>query len=233
MVNEYFIRIRGKVQGPLGEYRLQMMARRGQFSRFHEISLDGESWVQAEEYPQLFSVATPAAVADREDHADQEVEPAEPLITASSGWPGQSGVEWYYLRGGQEFGPVDTQEVRALLGSGRLSPNDLARSNDMAGSVPICTIPALIFAADGRADEDIYRPRLAPLAMLSLISALLWLVGIGSLLAIICGGIAVQQINDSDGRLTGKGLAATGILIGVCSLIITVVVGGAVLLQNL
>ena len=74
--------------------------------------------------------------------------------------------------------------------------------------------------------------RLSPTAAISFGFALLWLAGVGDVLAILFGVIAIQQIHDSQGRLSGKGIALAAILIGICSLVATVVVGAALLLGN-
>ena len=59
MMEQYWIRVRGQVKGPFEEEQLQALVRRGQLSRIHEISADGDSWLRAEEYPQLFLSAVP------------------------------------------------------------------------------------------------------------------------------------------------------------------------------
>ena len=44
MATSYFIRLRGNVQGPFDAERLRQLARRGQFTRLHEVSTDGQEW---------------------------------------------------------------------------------------------------------------------------------------------------------------------------------------------
>jgi len=51
----YFVRIRGRVQGPFDLEKLQQMVRRGRLSRIHELSSDRKSWCSAAENPELFS----------------------------------------------------------------------------------------------------------------------------------------------------------------------------------
>jgi len=52
------------------------------------------------------------------------------------------------------------------------------------------------------------------LAVSSLVFALLWIGGLGSVLAIFMAHSAHDQIDDSMGRQTGHGLATAGLIIG-------------------
>ena len=57
-----------------------------------------------------------------------------------------------------------------------------------------------------------------PLAIASLVLGILWLWGIGSILAIIFGVIAKNQIEASGGAQQGRGLAIAGIILGCATL---------------
>jgi uncharacterized membrane protein len=52
------------------------------------------------------------------------------------------------------------------------------------------------------------------LAVASLVLGVLWLAGIGAVLALVFGYRARSQIKNSAGRQTGSGLAAAGIILG-------------------
>jgi hypothetical protein len=56
------------------------------------------------------------------------------------------------------------------------------------------------------------------LAVVSLISGLVWAVWLGSLAAIITGHVALHQISRSAGTQTGRGLAIVGLALGYLSL---------------
>lgn len=60
------------------------------------------------------------------------------------------------------------------------------------------------------------------LAIASLVLSIVWLWGIGSILAIIFGVIAKNQIDQSGGAQQGRGLAVAGIVIGSVTLAISV-----------
>ncbi|HVJ68503.1 MAG TPA: hypothetical protein VM510_10985 [Caulifigura sp.] len=49
----YFVRVRGRVQGPFELSRLKVLRARGQFSRVFEVSEDGHNWVSSESLAEL------------------------------------------------------------------------------------------------------------------------------------------------------------------------------------
>jgi hypothetical protein len=48
----------------------------------------------------------------------------------------------------------------------------------------------------------------------SLVLGIVWLMGLGSILALVFGYIAKEQIDRSGGRQTGRGMAVAGIVLG-------------------
>lgn len=61
----YWIRNRGRVQGPFSEERIQGLLRRGRFNRHFHVSEDRRNWYPAAEFPELFEgVGAPAPAAD-------------------------------------------------------------------------------------------------------------------------------------------------------------------------
>lgn len=52
------------------------------------------------------------------------------------------------------------------------------------------------------------------LAIASLVLGIVWLAGVGSLLAVIFGFVSRKQIRESGGRQTGDGLSIAGIILG-------------------
>lgn len=69
------------------------------------------------------------------------------------------------------------------------------------------------------------------LAVASLVLGLLGLCGIGSILAIIFGAVAIRQIDESNGALTGKGMAKAGLVLGIIWLAILAIWWAAALEQ--
>lgn len=69
------------------------------------------------------------------------------------------------------------------------------------------------------------------MAIASLVLGLLWLWGIGGLLAVIFGFSAIRQIDQSGGSQSGRGMAIIGIVLGLvgflAAIIVTIDVVGA------
>lgn len=64
-------------------------------------------------------------------------------------------------------------------------------------------------------------------AIISLIAGIAgWVgvLGIGPLIAIICGHIAKNEIKKSNGMVTGSGLATAGLILGYVNLVLSIIV---------
>ena len=59
-----------------------------------------------------------------------------------------------------------------------------------------------------------FQPKTNGLAVASLVLGILWVCSIGSILAVIFGYMAIKQIDESQGRETGRGLALAGVILG-------------------
>jgi hypothetical protein len=66
--------------------------------------------------------------------------------------------------------------------------------------------------------------RTSGMAIASLVLGLLWGYGVGSVLAIIFGVVAKNQIRDGQGQVTGGGMATAGIVLGIIGAVIAVIV---------
>jgi hypothetical protein len=60
-----------------------------------------------------------------------------------------------------------------------------------------------------------YRPKTSALAVFALIFSIVWILGVGSVLAVLFGILALVVVGRSQGRKRGRGLAIAGIIIGV------------------
>jgi|SRR5271166_3378633 len=68
--------------------------------------------------------------------------------------------------------------------------------------------------------QNAYQPRsTSGLAIVSFVLSLVWLAGLGSLLAVIFGIVAHSDINRSKGAKSGGGLATAGIVIGIVGML--------------
>jgi hypothetical protein len=70
------------------------------------------------------------------------------------------------------------------------------------------------------------------LAIASLVLSILWLVGLGSLLAIIFALVAERQIRRSAGQQGGAGLAIAGLVIGIIGLLGTALITAGLLVSS-
>jgi hypothetical protein len=61
------------------------------------------------------------------------------------------------------------------------------------------------------------------MAIASLVLGLVWIYGIGSVLAIIFGFVAKKNIRESNGLQTGGGMATAGIVLGIVGAVIFLV----------
>ena len=59
-------------------------------------------------------------------------------------------------------------------------------------------------------------------AIASLVLGIVWIGGLGSLLAVIFGFMARGQIKNTDGRQGGNGMAVAGIVLGIVGVVLTV-----------
>jgi hypothetical protein len=75
-------------------------------------------------------------------------------------------------------------------------------------------------AGDPRATED--AGRISKLAICSFVFGIVWLLGFGSLIAVVTGHMARARIREDPGVLRGKGLAMAGLVLGYIGLAIAV-----------
>lgn len=72
-------------------------------------------------------------------------------------------------------------------------------------------------------------------AVASLVLGIVWIMGLGSVLALVFGYIAKGQIGSSGGRQTGRGMAIAGIVLGwvgvafLLAMIVLIVAGASVM----
>jgi hypothetical protein len=152
LADQYYIRIRGRVQGPFDSEKLRQLARRGQFSRLHEVSTDGQQWQSAKDFPELFApVAVPVATAST---LAAGVTTASPQSSSSSGVSGVptsmpavgpiSTPTWYYAYAGREQGPVDFSTLANLFATRQLQPEVEVWNQGMAQWVPASSVAGLV-----------------------------------------------------------------------------------------
>ncbi len=70
----------------------------------------------------------------------------------------------------------------------------------------------------GSAAPPTARARTNGFAIAALVLGIVWLLGLGSVLAVIFGHLALTQIARSDGWEKGRGMALAGLILGYCGL---------------
>lgn len=217
-----YVRFRGRVQGPYDRSQLQTLARRGKFTRLHEVSTDGQDWERATNHPELF--APTESTKSRAEHESYELEESVEPASAPPQAPSSSGAQWHYTSGPEKHGPVDFPQLRFLVNAGQVTADDLVWKEGMPDWAPVSQIPGLLpsaLQAGATRDSGERRieaqdpPRVSGLAVASMVLGILWIFGIGSVLAIIFGGVAMYQIRRSRGQLFGTGMAVAGLTLGI------------------
>jgi Domain of unknown function (DUF4190) len=73
------------------------------------------------------------------------------------------------------------------------------------------------------------QPKTSGLAIASLVLGILWIYGLGSVLAIIFAAVAKQNIKQSNGWVTGGGMATAGLVLGIigAAVLVLIIIGAA------
>jgi hypothetical protein len=146
--DRFYIRLRGRVQGPFNADQLHSLARSGQFSRLHEVSGDGQVWSPAKDRPELFPRVAPAPMASVQATSARTPDDKETFSLApapsGNGQSSNSGAQWFYACGGVQSGPTEFAELIALAGAGRIRGDDLVWSPGMDNWTAARQVPGLI-----------------------------------------------------------------------------------------
>lgn len=119
--------------------------------------------------------------------------------------------------------------LRVAAMEGRLDAEELADRVSQAYRAKWC-------GELGRLTDDVTPPPMAPaapgrpvfvrhsrttngFAIASLVLGLIWMAWIGSVLAVVCGHLALAQIRRSRGTQVGKGIAVAGLALGYFGLL--------------
>ena len=149
-------------------------------------------------------------------------------------------AQWYYGSSAGQHGPVEENELRAMIASGGVGPQTLVWRDGMNDWVPLQSVAEF----GGQSISPYPAPYPAPpayypqgqmvnsgLAIASMVCGIAgyltcWFVGILGIPAVICGHMAINQINNSPVPVAGRGMAIAGLILGYLGILITL---GAVL----
>jgi TM2 domain-containing membrane protein YozV len=155
MSDTYYIRIRGRVHGPMEIDRLKEMASKGQLSRSHELSEDGKAWRAAATMNELFErqrpVKEPSAVESKKETDTSQISAQKSSPPAPNGTPSiSSGTpfvkEWHYAIGTAQMGPVTTPELIELIRHRSLARDNIVWKEGMAQWTQAGYVPELVGA---------------------------------------------------------------------------------------
>jgi S1-C subfamily serine protease len=214
----YYIRVRGKVLGPFDVAQLRKQRDRGQLSRFHEISEDRITWVPASKIVELFP-------AEGSSSRSRGADPEGITGVAPSGGDGgrdTAGAMWHYtnLRG-KQVGPVTREHLLALLDEGTIDAQTLVWNPSLEEWVPMETVPGLLpEGADGKGRGGLR----FSLGLASVVAAVVWACGLGSVAAVVLGVLALRQARAKRDPGARK-MALAGLIAGAGGLVLSLVVG--------
>ena len=146
--------------------------------------------------------------------------------------------QWYYGSSAGQSGPVEESELRALIASGGVGPETLVWRDGMKDWQPLQAVPELrsdaVTPYQSAAAPGMYYPAyqipVAPTSGLAIASMVCGIVGIITcyfagllgLPAVICGHLAMSQINGSSLPMSGRGMAIAGLVLGYLGIVMSV-----------
>jgi hypothetical protein len=246
---QYYIRSRGRVQGPFTPTRLKELARRGKFSRYHHISGDRINWERASAHPELFPDVRPPKLrkaslgggpdltvpSDTIDELESETEG-----DAADETGGSEEQEWFYSQGGQQIDePATRSQLQSLALAGHLTRDDYIWTTGMPNWTEASIALPKMFPDQGISQDQEapaasvqvkdFSPQVtAPMAVASFVLGLLgasFLFFLGSIFAIVFGHVALKQIGNSENQLGGRGMALAGLILGYIVVGLVIIVG--------
>lgn len=254
----YYVRSRGRVQGPFTLEEVRLRAKRRKLNRFDQISTDGVNWSAASRFPELFpSPPQPAAPSPTPEPQSAESEglvvEAQPVPGAAAGsneysvapqaapaevQPTESEPLWHFVHGNREGGPVPFSQLQVLASQGQLAPDDYIWTEGMPDWVEAREVNGVfqMSATSWHEPQTLAPGTICPLAVISFILGLLGtsvLYFFGSIGAVICGHLALKQIRDSGDTLGGRGLALGGLILGYLVVVATTLIGVVLMFVSL
>ncbi len=236
----YYVRRRGHTAGPWAFDKLQAEVSLRKLGRHHEISEDKVTWFHAGELVGLFpavevhkTVGRPSKDFSTNDEASAEKE----LVLETS-----EEEQWYCAIDNEQHGPMSLAALRQFLLNGQCALDDLVWRDGFSEWVPAESIPELIAEMDpnhlARANDREEETRLIELPPRQCVAAQASLILGGCLLLvswiplfgflgiapIVIALVAFRQINASKGQLHGNGSAVVGVVLGLVSITVAVVV---------
>lgn len=256
MAKAYYIRVQGRVQGPLSCERIQLLIKRRQFGRIHEISEDAKTWLPAGNVPDLFREPPDPTVRQR------PVARPQPADSQSGGAPAEDSPDhgftddwavltdadvetlslvdgWYYLADQNNVGPVAVGEIQDLLRSGALPADTFVWHATLTDWAPAHQIAEMAVArstaqvAVAASSEPQPASRAAAASLIFGILGILMLPIIGGVVAVVFGHLAIAAIRRGTAKPESSSTAIIGLVLGYAGIALWVIVILATILFTL
>lgn len=149
-------------------------------------------------------------------------------------------AQWYYGSSAGQHGPVEESELRAMIASGGVGPQTLVWRDGMSDWMPLQSVPEFSVPQQQQPVSPYPAPYSGPpgyypgaplpqngLAIASMVCGIVGyvtccFVGILGVPAVICGHIAISQINSSPVPMGGRGMAIAGLILGYLGILTTI-----------
>lgn len=239
----YFYRVRGRTLGPVPLRQMRQLAQRAQIGRMTDVSRDGLQWGKAADCPEIFDAGV---AADGGIGGPPPVDPLAMTVSAPAVTTTAS-PQWYYAKGGVQKGPVDLSTLQQMVATGQLAPSDHVFPEDGTDWMTVSSVPVLAGGMGvGAPVVNVSTPREPSVGsaganglaiagfVLSLVAIVITLFGClcwplwgisapAALIGTILSGVAMSGKNKSQ-----RGLAVTGMVLGVISILLLIL--GVILL---
>jgi hypothetical protein len=209
----YYVQERGRISGPFDLDQLREMRRRNRLARFHMVSPDGKTWVEAETLQELF-LPEPGLVADAPPPQlpgpPQKPGPSPPAA-------GSPGALWYYAVGNTVHGPVTTRFLQNLIDQGSAGPDLQVRPQRAAQWARCDEVGAFRFPAHNLAQSSVVPAEVVSRSRL--LTAHPWvassIVAVPVAAILVSGSIAVlapwHRVSDRRGAGLQEGTVVAGL----------------------
>ncbi|WP_051946901.1 DUF4190 domain-containing protein [Verrucomicrobium sp. BvORR106] len=149
-------------------------------------------------------------------------------------------MDYHVARNGEQLGQFTAEEIRHGLFDGKFQPTDLAWKDGQADWQPLSALfgqitppsrvkspPATQVPLSSTVAPDYHSPTngmaIAALVMGIVSIFTFGLCGIGSIVTIILGHMALTRVRQSGGSLGGKGMAVAGLVMGYASIALAII----------
>lgn len=241
---QYYTQIRGHKEGPFSLEELANRSTRGKFSLLYQVSENGVDWRLAKDVREIVvSLSKAGTPQSHSSDADSQAtnrssvddDPGTSIADADSG--NADMRIWHYTCQNRELGPDTVETLLQLIRSGQVGGEDFVWCDGMESWLRVTDVPALapsvvipragghVTASGGQAVPPVIP--LAPMAVSAFVAGLLGvslLFCLASIPAVVFGHIALTQIRESQGNLSGRGLALTGMILGYVVIVPTIIV---------